>query len=298
MPTPTFSYDDPVNKTFSPETRQAIVDHLYELTEEYSIETYPAEHRNHLGASVIGDDCSRKVWYSFRWVKLEQHEPRMRRLFDTGKREEARFQELLTWMGFFVREIDPATDRQYRFSAVNGHYGGSGDSVALLPWFRKDDDIRILAEYKTHNKKWFEDLKAKKLRLSKPQHYDQMCAYGKEFKTRYGLYCAKNKDTDEYYFEFVELDWNRATELENKARDIITAKFPPARIADNPSFWKCKFCFAVDICHHGETVEKNCRSCKMAVPVENSEWFCNRFNDIIPKDFIATGCPDHQSVNE
>jgi len=70
---------------------------LHTLAEEYSRETYPAEHRHHLGISIIGDDCSRKLWYSFRWVKLIQHEGRMRRLFNRGHHEEPLFEKFLLW---------------------------------------------------------------------------------------------------------------------------------------------------------------------------------------------------------
>ena len=61
---------------------------LYRLTDEYSIETYPAKHREHLGASAIGEECYRKLYYDFRWVKLQNAEPRMRRLWARGHSEE------------------------------------------------------------------------------------------------------------------------------------------------------------------------------------------------------------------
>src|SRR5258706_6836432 len=124
---PTFNRE--TDGSLSEQTRKAIIDELHKLTEEYSIETYPTEHRAHLGVSIIGEKCSRKLWYSFRWCKLEQFSGRMRRLFNRGHKEEEKFKELLSWMGFFVREIDPTTNKQYKFSALGGHYGGSGDSI-------------------------------------------------------------------------------------------------------------------------------------------------------------------------
>lgn len=283
--------------SFSTATLKAIEQELYKLTDEYSIETYPAEHRNHLGVSVIGDNCSAKLWYAFRWVKLEQHEPRMRRLFNRGHEEEIRFKELLSWMGFFVREIDPATNKQYKLSKLNGHYGGSSDTLALLPWFRKDDKDCILVEYKTHNIKSFNKLKDKKLKIAKPLHFAQMSGYGREFKTKYGLYCAVCKDTDEIYYEFVELDWQYAYQLENKASDIISSKIRPPRISENPAWFDCNYCHFKGICHYGEAVEVNCRSCKMATPSENGQWHCSRFNSVIPNEFVKKGCPDHVSIN-
>ncbi len=284
--------------SLSEATRKAIVEQLYEYANEYSIEQSPAEHRSHLGVSVIAEPCSRKLWYAFHWCKLEDFSGRMRRLFKRGHNEEEKFIQMLYWMGFFIRSIDPETNKQYKFSKVNGHYGGSGDSIGMLPWLREDEmNDRILIEYKTHNKKSFDHLKANGLKKSKPKHFAQMCGYGREFKTRYGLYCAINKDDDDFYFELIELDWRYAEQLENKARDIIESKFPPQKISENAAFFDCKYCNYAGICHNNEPVEINCRSCKMAQPIEQGQWYCSRFNSIIPPGFVPKGCPQHMSVN-
>lgn len=273
--------------------QKAIEDRLYQWLDKYSEEKFPSEHRNHLGVSIIGDRCSRKLWYNFRWVKLEKHEPRMKRLLNRGHLEEPKFTELLMWMGFHVRTIDPETKKQYRFSSVSGHYGGSGDSVALLPDL---PNFHILIEYKTHNNKSFTKLKTDRLKISKPQHYTQMCCYGKEFKLKYGLYCAINKDNDDIYFEFVELDWNLATLMEKKAAGIIDSQIAPPRISDQPSYFDCKRCHFNDICHNGAAVEINCRSCRNATPIDKGEWRCSIYGEI-PLDFIKKGCPQHASIN-
>lgn len=292
---PTFTREQ--DGSLSIATQQAITKELYTLLDDYSTQE-PLKHREHLGVSVIGDKCSRKLWYGFRWCKLEQHIPRMRRLFKRGHSEEAKFADLLGWMGFHVRTIDPNTKRQYAFSSCGGHYGGSGDSVALLPWFQNDESFRILVEYKTHNKKSFTELKAKGLKLAKPQHYIQMCGYGSAFKTRYGLYCAINKDDDDIYFEFFELDWNVAILSEKKAADIITSQIPPPRISDNPDFFECKYCAKAGICWRNEPVEVNCRSCKNAVPIDKGQWRCNLWNATIPDTAaILKGCPQYDAIN-
>lgn len=289
-----FQYDDLINKTLSEQTRKQIVTRIHDLIEEQTIKKFPAEHRNHLGASVIGDNCSRRLWYSFRWCKLEQFEGRMRRLFDRGQQEEAKFIELLRSIGFIIWEVDPDTGKQFRIYGVENHFGGSGDSKAIMPWF---PDMPILLEFKTHNTKSFCHLVANTLKLSKPQHYNQMCAYGKGYGFKYGLYCAINKNDDDLYFELVELDWNLAIQNENKAKDIITSNIPPQRISNQSSYFECKYCNFVGICHHNEPVEKNCRSCKYAEPAEAASWKCNKFNSIIPNDFIAKGCESHVSIN-
>lgn len=265
---------------------------LYEYAAEYSIETYPSEHRHHLGISIIGDECHRKLWYSFRWVKLIQHDPRMRRLFQRGHREEPLFERFLLWAGINFKTINPETDKQYCLSLVNGHYGGSTDGIGILTWA---DNLPLIVEFKTHNLKSFTELKEKKVKAAKPQHFDQMSGYGKDFKVKHGLYCAINKDNDEWYFEFVELDWNRALELEKKATDIIYSQIPPPRLNDNPSYWKCKFCDFKGTCHDGEEIEKNCRSCENASPIDGGKWNCSKFGEI-PKEFLKIGCGEWKGI--
>lgn len=265
--------------------------HMY--AEEYSRETFPSEHRSHLGASSIGEPCHRKLWYQFRWVKLGHAEGRMRRLWNRGHREEEIFEGFLLWAGFNIRSVDEATGKQFKFSKVNGHYGGSTDGTMQIRWAQ---NFPIIADYKTFASKYFEKLKKEKLRVSNPKYFAQLCAYGAEFKVTHGLLFGVNKDNDEWYFELVKLDQQYAMELEKKARDIITATIPPTKINENPAYYQCKWCTFQGICHYGEAIEKNCRSCSNAVPSDNATWTCNKWKAIIPKDAIAAGCGEWKGI--
>src|SRR5205807_393107 len=122
---------------------------------------------------------------------------------------------------------------QYKFSEINGHFGGSGDGIVLFPWFRdklSSDNLenridpnapRILVEKKTFAKKYFDPLKAKGMKETTPKYWAQQCSYGKAFKLRYALFIAVCKDNDDIYYEINELDWQYAEELQNKAKDVI-----------------------------------------------------------------------------
>jgi hypothetical protein len=68
-------------------------------------ELYENGHRNHLGASELGEECWRKLWYGFRWVKKEQFDGRMLRLFNVGHSAEPRFISYLRGIGFEVKEF-------------------------------------------------------------------------------------------------------------------------------------------------------------------------------------------------
>lgn len=63
--------------------------------------------RRHLGASVIGRDCMRELWYSHRWAVRARHDGRVLRLFDRGHEEEPRFADWLEIVGAEVQRFDP-----------------------------------------------------------------------------------------------------------------------------------------------------------------------------------------------
>ena len=67
--------------------------------DEFCKTSYDDGFRSHLGASMIGRECSRELWYSFRWVKPSSFNGRMLRLFNRGHREEERFIEWLEGIG-------------------------------------------------------------------------------------------------------------------------------------------------------------------------------------------------------
>ena len=67
--------------------------------------------RAHLGASLIGKDCERALWFDFRWTTVHRHPGRLLRLFETGQLEEARLVRNLRSIGATVLEVDPETDQ-------------------------------------------------------------------------------------------------------------------------------------------------------------------------------------------
>lgn len=260
--------------------------------EQWSINQYPSEFRNHLGISEIGKPCSRQVFYKFRWMFLENFDGRMRRLFARGHREEEKFINYLEGIGCKVYRFD-SQGKQFKVSGVMGHYGGSCDGVVLTPWY---PGLPFLGEFKTHNNKSFNNYVTKGLKKAKPEHWDQSCGYGEKLKIKHAIYFPENKDDDNIIPEVVELDWNRANQLEKKASEIILAREPPPRISDNPAYYECKFCAASGLCHRGEMPLKNCRSCKNSRPTNDATWTCGLYDRIIPIEIIPKGCDQWQPI--
>lgn len=274
--------------------RTKLVFQIQKDIDKFCRDEFADDPRTHLGASIIGHDCQAYAWNTFRWLKFEQFDGRMLRLFNRGHEEEKRFIRWLVGIGFEVREVDPETGNQFRISGCKGHFGGSLDSMMKAPARYNIPDYLIwLGEFKTHNQKSFDKLKKEGVQRSKPQHFKQMCSYGRAYKFEWGLYCAVNKNTDELHFEIVKLDWNQADDLFRKADGIIFSQTRPPKIAMVDTYFDCKYCDFAGLCHRGEMPTVNCRSCSHAFPVDNAEWYCEVHKGNIPKDFIIKGCQSY-----
>jgi len=267
------------------EEEQKLADEIRTGIEAYAQKTYDDGHRSHLGASLIGHKCDRYLWFTFRWVYHHIHTGRMQRLFQTGHCEEIRIIRWLRGAGYQVENED-LDGKQFRISGVNGHFGGSIDGKAIIK------DELFLTEFKTNKtgpefKAYFEI----GMKANKAKHWAQTCVYGAKLQIKRVLYICKNKDNDDLYIEIADLDHNHGYDMEQKANRIINSQEMPSRISETPAFFECKYCDYCDICHRNKPIEKNCRSCKNAYPVENAEWKCGLYNAIIPKDQILVDKP-------
>ena len=289
----------------APGVAKALAKRILEEIDEYCVRTYDGGHRSHLGASLIGRECKRYLWYVFRWCLHEKTTGRQQRLFNRGHREEARFIEWLEGIGFKVwfenRDEGPNEKGefpQYRISDVMGHFGGSLDGIAVLPE-RYGIAEPVLLEFKTNGTgAGFNKLADDGMPIAKPEHFAQTSTYGKKYNFRYCVYLNINKNDDSLHIEVVKLNHNLGEQMIMKAEQIIMSQTAPARLSDNPTFHKCGYCHMKDICHKGAVPEVNCRSCAFARPVENAEWFCEVHNGNIPKDFIPKACPSYKAITQ
>lgn len=252
-----------------------------------------APFRSHLGASGVGKDCARAVWYSYRWATLRRNEGRMVRLFNRGHLEEGRMIALLLTIGCKVYQQDE-NGNQFRISAAGGHYGGSGDGV-IVDSPDVPPGLPALGEFKTHNDKSFKELagdnwkeiveaavagrplpafKGKGVKNAKPEHYIQMQQYMRHMNLTAALYFAINKNDDSIYCELVQLDIETADQFTDRGIKIVYMRQPPKRISETPGWYGCRFCDHRQVCHYGEAPNRNCRTCEFAVPREDGKWWC------------------------
>ncbi len=204
--------------------------------------------------------------------------------------EEARLVRNLRSTGATVLEVDPESGRQWRVAAHDGHFGGSLDGVAV--GILEAPKTWHVVEFKTHSAKSFRDLVAKGVAESKPRHWAQMQIYMHLTGICRAMYVAVCKDTDALHIERLIADADAGARLLEKARRVITAKRPPARISEDPAWWECRFCEHHGVCHEAAAAEITCRSCLHATPVEGG-WHCARFDHALDGAAQRGACPRH-----
>ncbi len=244
--------------------------------------------RGHLGASLIGGECERRLWYGFRWATQSSFDGRMIRLFNRGHLEEARFIAMLLMIGCQVYQQDEQ-GRQFRISDADGHFGGSCDGVCVgCPDL--EEGKACLTEFKTHNENSFKKLKMKGVVEAKPEHFIQMCVYMHKMGLDTALYMAVNKNTDELYAEIVKLNPQLAEEYLARGRKIVWLKEAPARVSDSPGFYLCRMCQHLEVCQMRDDPDVNCRTCAFSVPVADGKWVCKDSGEFLDKEQQKKGC--------
>lgn len=224
-------------------------------TTELIYSTYHnAKPRPHLGASQIGQECERALWYSYHHCKAQAFEPRMLRLFETGQREEERVVRNLREAGLQVWTHDH-NGNQWRFEMFGGRFAGSVDGIVKgVPEAPKTAHI---LEVKTANDKSFKDLVKKGVATAKLVHYAQMQCYMGAFGLIRALYICVNKNDDSIFSERVTFDKALYGLLVDKAERIVNSDAPLERCET----FACKWCEYQKICNWEEMPDINCRTC-------------------------------------
>jgi hypothetical protein len=241
--------------------------------------------------STIGDGCSRRLWFSLHWAaKSESITLRLNNLFNTGTRAE----------DFIVKDLErigiKVTNRQEELWGFMDHAHGFTDGrCSNVPEAPKTEH---LLEIKTLNDKYFKILIRDGVKKGFPKHYAQCHRYMKENGLRRTLYVGYNKNTSEYYIERIRYDSGFASDLIRKEQDIITAPTAPTRQFER-SWFECKFCAFVGVCHDGEALDKNCRTCEYSDLATEGKWICTFLkieNYEIPNSIQETGCEHYKTI--
>src|ERR1043166_4382663 len=195
--------------------------------------------RDYIGASGIGAECLRQIWYEFKGFEAEQVPTKTRRTWAIGRHLEGLILDWLTEAGVeIVRTWDDLVSEGMPF--FKGHL----DSV----WIKKGKAFAII-EIKTAKDASFNIFVKKGLRTWNPQYYAQLQSYMGMSGIHTAYILVLNKDSSDIADELVTFDEAFYQKLREKATMVANAHVPPPKINGSPLWYQCKMCKFNKICH-------------------------------------------------
>lgn len=207
---------------------------LIEKAQEKNVD----EVRNYIGASSIGSECLRQIWYAFKGVKAQGVATKTRRTWAIGKALESLIISWIDDAGVRVESIN-FTLNSNAVPLFQGH-------IDSLIFFGKEGSV---LEIKTAKDASFKLFVKKGLKIWNPQYYSQIQAYMGMLGVNSAYILVLNKDNSDISDEKVIFDPVFYAGLEEKAKMISEAMTPPPRINGSPVFYQCKMCKFNKVCH-------------------------------------------------
>ncbi len=253
-----------------------------------------------LGASSIGEECLRRVFYSWRSYSQRQTEGRMHLLFETGDIYEKRIIQKLREIGLEVWDRD-GNGKQWTWAHPSGHFTIFADGVCR--GVLGAEKTPHLLETKSHNQNNFEKLNKYNVKVSHPEHYIQ-CQMGMwGLRLERALYVGVNKNDDAYYFERLHLDRDCVAMVEEKIQKLISSTLTPAGISQTANAPGCKYCYHKGVCVGKEAPLKHCRTCRNVRSVANEksewgDWFCEVHQKNLSYGEQLRACDSYEATQE
>lgn len=260
------------------------------------------QHRPYLGASQIGNPCSRSLWYSFRWT-LNRTIPAagLRRIADGHRGEQVLIEWLRKIPGIELWTQDDDTRQQIGIEDCAGHFRGHLDGV--IQGLKQAPKTPHVWEAKVCNEKKVALLK--KLILEKGEK-NALALWDETYHAQAQVYMRGTELTRHYLTvatpgcrDIVSCrtayDKTAADALIKKAETIIADERPPLKISENPAWYTCKWCDHHPLCHGPALPQVNCRTCahSTAMMTGDAAWQCELHSR--PMDVAAqtAACDSH-----
>ncbi len=217
--------------------------------------------RAYLGMSAIGHPCGRKLWYDYHRPMPRRIPAKGLRAIEDGHRGEDLMAERLRMVpGITLYTADPETGDQVAFSDHDDRFGGHADGM-ILGILQAPKSWHVW-EHKVCNEKKHEKLNELKrtegeksaLREWDPVYYAQAVLYMHySGVNRHYLTCDTPGGRASTSVR-TSADPIHAAELIAKAKRILDARAPLARLSNDPAWWQCRFCDRHAECH--ETINQ------------------------------------------
>jgi hypothetical protein len=245
-------------------------------------------------------ECNRRNAYSFRNAKRERFGYDALFRFDDGHNiEDMTIARLKQIPGVTVLDRDPDTFRQFTFKDIDGHSKGKMDGV-IHGLYQAPTKWHVL-EIKGVSDKKLGEFRAIKNKVGEKNALKEWNIVYYKQAQKYMNY----SDLDRHYcvigsaggrnYESCRTEYDAAFAIRHieTARRIITDNALPDRISSDPQFYLCKQCTFSGICHGSELPTRDCRNCIHSSPVENGQWFCDRW---MKKLENFESCPAHKFI--
>lgn len=264
-----------------------------------TVTSRPAQYSWRIKPSNLGSDCVAKLWYAYRWAKRKPIEGRIGRIFGVGSAFEAPIMEWLRAAGWEILDKDPnkvgTKYEQWNFKALDGHISAYLDAKGRHPEYLNNAWLNV--EAKSYKKSRFGQLVNKGVKASDYEYYTQLSIYAEAENLAGTLFFAMCKDDSDIHIEIIPRDDETAHRAMRIAQTIKDSRARPARIAESAAFHTCKMCDFVGVCHLGEPVDRNCRSCVYVVPIAGGRFACSGWNMVIPGEKeIMQACPQYEAI--
>lgn len=258
--------------------------------------------RPYLGASIIGTECERRLWYGFRWVVVERFTATTLYRFDDGHRvEDVLAARLRLVPGIELHTMDPESGRQFGVSDFGGHFRGHLDG-AILGLRQAPKTWHVWEAKCTNDEKLDKLIKLKAggekaaLAAWDPVYHAQAVIYMHYTGMERHYLTAASPGGRRTEGVRTNADALAAAKLKAKAERIIFSPVPGGRISNDPSWYQCKMCPAHAFCHNVGDVQLpdvHCRSCTHATPERDGTWSCARHRKTLSIADQRAGCGDH-----
>ena len=255
--------------------------------------------RGYLGMSEIGESCSRKLWYGFRFATSKNRKAFLIKCSERGNNAELLQAERLRMVdGIELVTLD-TTGKQFEFVDCDGHFKGHCDGT--ITGLLQAPATKHVWEHKEREEKFVNKLKKLKMELDEkmvlrawsPTYYAQGMLYLMYLGLKRHYMTVTVPGGRETESIRTDEDLEHAMQLKAKAARIIKSQEPLEKISKDSSWWECKLCEFSDICHEKAMPDRSCRTCIHSSPAENGQWHCDRFGKKLTLDEQIAGCPAH-----
>ena len=230
------------------------VDEISEVVNKSIVKNYyTKEQRKYIGASSLGDECSRKIQYRFMGQEPDDDKSfnaKTIRIFELGHVLESMKSKWIIDAGFDL-QTENKKGEQFGFSVLGGKIKGHVDGI--IYGGPLDVQYPMLWECKSANDRKFKEFVRNGLKRTNLIYAAQISLYQAymELHDNPALFTVINKNTCEIYYEFVPFNKSLAQQTSDKAVAIIRATEASEmlpKIAGNRDYFACKYCDFTKTC--------------------------------------------------